>query len=160
MLNIKSIMSIVLLFFFTSQSIINNMELPKNRKNPGLELYNKSYEPITMSLFINNQFITTTDINPHEIFFTKIDLDKAITISVYDQITEILTDFGPETTIAPTLYTFNAPGKTKYLIYNPTKKPSLFPQKKNFFQSRKSYSGFSLKNNITINKQKIKNRFY
>jgi hypothetical protein len=137
----------------TSQSAVADAsELLKKMQGPGFEVYNKASNAITITIFINGQFVQTADIGPNGKFLKDIDVKQPMQLGIYDQVTKISTStFSREITPAPKyFYNLNALGKTKYLTWNPAKSPALYPQTGTFMGlSGKSDSGYPLSSNIT-----------
>ena len=160
MKNIKNmLLSIVsIAAFATSQSIIASSAptgtsgLLKSIQGPGFEMYNKATNPITITIFIDGAFDRFADINANGKFVKDIDTKKPMQVGIYDKVTKIATGtFSREITPAPkALYNLNAPGKTKYLTWNPAKSTALYPQTGTFMGlSGKSDSGYPLSDNIS-----------
>ncbi|HLW72779.1 MAG TPA: hypothetical protein VKR54_01905 [Candidatus Babeliales bacterium] len=155
MKNIKNmLLSIVsLVAFFGSQSTVAGTSgLLKSMQGPGLEIYNKSTNAITVTIFMNGTFTQKADISPNQKFAKDIDTKQSLQIGIYDPKTTISTGtFSREITPAPKyFYEINASGKTKYLSWNPTKSTPLYPQTGTFMGlSGKSDSGYPLSDNIS-----------
>ena len=101
---------------------------------------------------MNDKFIRTADIAPNQKFLQDIDVSQPIQLGIYDPKVKISTGtFSREITPKPNhFYSLNAPGKTKYLTWNPAKAPYLYPQTGTFMGlSGKSDSGYPLGSNLT-----------
>lgn len=154
MKNIKhiliSIISIVAFASFQS-TVAGTTELLKSIQGPGFEVYNKATNPITITIFIDGTFTQSADINAGGKFVKDVDVSKPMQIGIYDKITKVSTNLFQTISPAPTfLYDLNAPGKTKYLTWNPAKSPALYPQTGTFLGlSGKSDSGYPLGSNLS-----------
>jgi hypothetical protein len=131
-------------------------DLVKKLQGPGFEVFNKSANTITVTIFINEKFLRYADIAPQQGFALDIDLNQPMQLGVYDPRTKISTgtfsrQIEPK---AKYFYTLNAPGKTKYLSWDPTKSMPLYPQTGPLMGlgkmiGMKSRSGYPLDNNIS-----------
>lgn len=143
--------------FFNSQSIIASMtqfsdlskQLAQKSKNegPGFELYNKAPNTI----YVINSFMDIIEIAPNNGKFAKdINLNDPISFSIYNQKPSF-SRAGPSANFTPVIsVTINAPGKTKYLTWNPAKTPSLYPQTGQLMGLLgKSDTGWSLSKNLS-----------
>lgn len=128
----------------------------KSIQGPGFELYNKASQTISIALIINGQ-LTTANIGAGKKFEKTVDLKETIRLGVFNKQTpNISTAFGSgivtQLTITPqpdAIYDLNAPGKTKYLTWNPAKSPILYPQTGTLMGlSGKSDSGWPLSSNL------------
>ncbi|HLJ31836.1 MAG TPA: hypothetical protein VKU36_05330 [Candidatus Babeliales bacterium] len=133
MKNIKNMLltSITILCSFTTHiSQAGTSALLKKVQGPGFELFNKAPNTITVTVFIDNKFSETRDVAPQGKLLKNIDVNQPIQIGIYNQVTKISTGFlSREITPQPDyFYEINAPGKTKYVTWNPAKSPSLYSQ--------------------------------
>lgn len=128
----------------------------KSIQGPGFELYNKAPQTISVALIINNK-LTTKNLAPNEKFTQTVDLKETIRLGIFNKQTpNISTAFGSgivtQLTITPqpdAIYDLNAPGKTKYVTWNPAKSPTLYPQTGTYMGlSGKSDSGWPLSSNL------------
>ncbi len=156
-----SILAITL--FLISQSSLASEQLAKKSsalvkkmQGPGFEVFNKSANTITITIFMNEKFLRYADIAPQQGFSLDIDVNQPIQLGVYDPKTKVSTGtFSREITPkAPYFYTLNAPGKTKYLTWSPDKSTPLYPQTGPLMGlgkmiGMKSRSGYPLDNNIS-----------
>lgn len=146
-----SIVSVVVLMF-SQVSFAGTAELLKKIQGPGFEVFNKASNPITITIFMDGAFLRYADIGSNQKFLLNIDVNKPMQLGIYNQKTKISTGtFSRDITPAPQyLYTLNAPGKTKYLTWNPAKSPSLYPQTGPLMGLLgKSDSGYPLSSNLT-----------
>jgi len=112
-------------------------------KGPGFELRNQSQLNVMFRLFIKNKKIVDQALAPNNIFQWEINLIDPLTIEVYE----------PSSRNVLEKIQINAPGKTKYITWNPKKykKPALyfFPQASGDILSPEvSVSRFNLDNNV------------
>jgi hypothetical protein len=130
--------------------------LLKSIQGPGFELYNKAPQTISIALIINGKF-TTKNIGAGEKFSQQVDLKDTIRLGIFNKQTpNISTALGSgiitQLTITPqpdAIYDLNAPGKTKYITWNPAKSPTLYPQTGTYMGlSGKSDSGYPLGSNL------------
>jgi hypothetical protein len=119
----------------------------------GFELYNKSLNTITLTIFINDKFLRWINIEPSKKHEQNIDLDIPVSIGIYDPATAATIRGNSPQNITPVpnhFYNLNAPGKTKYITWNPAKSPSLYPQTGIWMGILgKSDTGYSLSNNLS-----------
>jgi len=125
--NIVLSLSILLL---TQIAYAGTSALLKKIQGPGFEIFNKATNPITVTLFVNDKFMRTRDVAHQGKFEENIDVNQPIQIGIYNKVTKISTGFiSREITPSPDyFYEINAPGKTKYVTWNPAKSPSLYSQ--------------------------------
>jgi hypothetical protein len=128
------------------------LEQTQKGGGPGFELYNKAPEAITLTIFINGTFLKWVNISSNQKHNESINLNDSISIGIYDAVTKIETGFlTREITQKPDhFYDLNAPGKTKYVTWNPAKAPYLYPQTGIWMGLLgTSDSRYSLKNNLS-----------
>jgi hypothetical protein len=96
--------------------------------------------------------LSTADVQSNQKFLKTVDINKPIRIGIYNQPTKnISTSFlsGAITPQPNVVYELNAPGKTKYVTWNPSKSPFLYPQTGPLMgMTGKSDSGYPLSNNL------------
>lgn len=104
-------------------------------KGPGFEIQNQSQLNIMFRFFIKNKQIADTKLAPGTIYQWVIDLNDPLTIEVYEPLTKTIQN----------RIKIDAPGKTKYLIWNPKKfnKPAHY-----FYPQGESDFRFLLENNV------------
>lgn len=122
----------------TTALIISSFNLSSYiQAEPNVELYNKSKNNITMFLNRNGNLIAGANIpagGKWSYALENVAQPFSVEIRENDQKQE---------------WVINAPNKTYYLSYTPTKSPSLYPQTGTLMGLLgKSDSGFSLKNNL------------
>jgi hypothetical protein len=104
-------------------------------KGPGFEIENKSPLNIAFRFFIKNKQISDTKLAPNHLFQWVIDLNDPLMIEIYEPLTHRIMH----------RFRIDAPGKTKYLAWDPRKfnKPAryMFPQGQSDFR-------FFLDNNV------------
>jgi hypothetical protein len=120
--------------------------------DPGFEIVNKATQPISIVLVVNGQ-LTNTTVAAGKKFTTSTPLNDVIQFGIYEKQTDNVTLHPSSGSLMPQptrIYTLNAPGKTKYITWNPAKSPNLYPQTGTFMGlTGKSDSGYSLKNNMS-----------
>ena len=120
--------------------------------DPGFEIINKATQPISIALVVNGQ-LTNTTVGAGKKFATSTPVSDVIQFGIYEKQTDNVTLHPSSGSLMPQptrIYTLNAPGKTKYITWNPAKSPNLYPQTGTFMGlTGKSDSGYSLKNNMT-----------
>ena len=110
----------------------------------GFELVNKSTKSIKVTLIVEKG---PEEQNLESYNVAAKDLLVLPTISVNDKVTITITD---QSILEPGSYIIDAPGKTKYLTWDPSKVSPLYPQTGTYMGlSGISESGLSLKNNIS-----------
>lgn len=110
---------------------------------PTIEIYNKIKNDIYVVIndISTNYLIENITIRPNEQWKNSAEhaIDKNSKLKI-----KIVSDQKTKT------FTINAPGKTKYLSWDPAKSPSLYPQTGTLFGLLgKTKSGLSLKNNVS-----------
>lgn len=146
-----SIVSAIVLLISQS-SVAGTAGLLKQMQGPGFEVFNKSTNPITITIFMDGKFLKYANIGSNQKFVQDIDVKQPMQLGIYTQTTKISTGtFSREIEPKPNFfYSINAPGKTKYLTWNPAKTPTLYPQTGTFMGlSGKSDSGYPLSSNLT-----------
>jgi hypothetical protein len=128
--NILIILTTALCSFTTQISHTGTSALLKKVQGPGFELFNKAPNDITVTVFIDNKFSETRNVAPQGKFLKTIDVNQPIQVGIYDQVTKVSTGFlSREITPQPNhFYEIKAPGKTKYVTWNPAKSPSFYSQ--------------------------------
>lgn len=120
--------------------------------DPGFELFNKATQPVSIALVANGQ-LTTATVGASQKFVTSTPVSDIIQFGIYDKQTDNVSMHPSSGSLMPQptrIYTLNAPGKTKYITWNPAKSPYLYPQTGTFMGLLgKSDSGYSLKNNLS-----------
>ena len=120
---------------------------------PGFEVYNKAPNTITIIICNDGRLKEIINIPSNGKCLRNVDLQEKIELVLYSQPTKIEQFWTLEQPIKPTpnhIYSFNAPGKTKYVTWNPAKSPSLYPQTGVWMGLLgTSDSGYSLKNNLS-----------
>src|SRR6185312_16643994 len=106
---------------------------PRMELYPGFELYNKALEPIAVAIAVGDDSFTSTTIRQNQKLTLSIDRNKKLRIFI---LTGAKMHLHKMNTLAlaelyaEEKYTINAPPMTtKYLTWNPAKKPSLYPQR-------------------------------
>ena len=126
-------------------------ELLKKTQGPGFELYNKASGTITAAILIDGE-LTTQDVLPNKKLLKTVDTSKPIRLGIYNEPTKnVSTTFisGALTPQPNFVYELNAPKKTKYVTWNPSKSPALYPQTGTLLGlSGKSDSGYPLGSNL------------
>jgi hypothetical protein len=100
-------------------------ELLKSMQGPGFELYNKASQTITVGLVIDGKFIDSKPVGAGQKFLKDIDTKGTVRIGIFNTAPK---NISADLSGASAIYEINAPGKTKYVTYNPSKSPSLYPQ--------------------------------
>lgn len=135
--------------FLSSQA--STTELLKKMQGPGFELYNKASNTITAVILVDGE-LTTQDVLSNKKFLVTVDTNKPIRLGIYNQPTKnVSTTFmsGALTPQPNAVYELIAPGKTKYVTWNPAKSPALYPQTGTLMGlSGKSDSGYPLGSNL------------
>ena len=120
--------------------------------DPGFEFVNKATQPVSIALVVNGQ-LTNATVPAGKKFSTSTPLADIIQFGIYEKQTDNVTLHPSSGSLMPQptrIYTLNAPGKTKYITWNPAKSPNLYPQTGTLMGwSGKSDSGYSLKNNMS-----------
>lgn len=161
MKSIKLIVSSIAIIasLITIQSTQPAANLVKKMQGPGFEVFNKANQAISIAIMIDGK-LTPANIAPNGKFVLDIDLSKPVKLGIYNRQTSgISTTFltGAITPQPDKLYELNAPGKTKYLTWNPSKSPFLYPQTGTYMGiSGKSDSGYPLSSNLSQNQIVLK----
>jgi hypothetical protein len=125
MKNIKSIFAsfIVVMGLLSSQLSVAMTSKKQQDLGPGFEFFNKSRVLTTIVLFVNGQFKETANIVSQGRYPMAVDLNQPIQLGIYGNVTNIsmtkgtlLKDITP---LPYAVYEFNAPGKTKYISWDP-----------------------------------------
>jgi hypothetical protein len=157
MKNIKNIFLTVastMALFSTQLSTAGTSGLLKSIQGPGFELYNKAPQTISVALLIDGKLVEAKNVGTMQKFLKTIDLKNTVRIGIFNKQlppTNISTGLlsGAITPQPDAIYELNAPGKTKYVTYNPAKTPHLYPQTGTFMGlSGKSDSGYPLGDNL------------
>jgi hypothetical protein len=126
-------------------------DLLKKTQGPGFELYNKAAQTISVAVLIDGQ-LSTADVAPSGKFLKDVDTSKTIRLGIYNKPTKgISTAFisGAITPQPDVVYELKAPGKTKYVTYNPSKSSALYPQTGPLMGLKgKTESGYPLGSNL------------
>jgi hypothetical protein len=133
--------------------------LVKKMQGPGFEIYNKASSAISVAIIIDGK-LTAVNIASNGKYILDIDVNKPVRLGIYNKQTSgISTTFltGAITPQPDKVYELNAPGKTKYLTWNPAKSPFLYPQTGTYLGlSGKSDSGYPLSSNLSQNQIVLK----
>ncbi len=142
MKNIKNILTAVVTaaVLYCPQTI--QCSAPLNA--PDVEIYNKSNEDITVFITnLDNQVPRSINVAKGMAVKYDTDINSELKFEIWS-----LSNKNANRLLA--VATINAPGKTKYLTWNPEKKPSLYPQTGPLLGLMgKTQSGLSLKDNIS-----------
>lgn len=154
--SMKNIKSMLFLSVISTLSCLNvsagTADLLKKTQGPGFELFNKASHTISIAVLIDGN-LTTADIASGSKFLKDVDVSKTIRLGIYNKPTKgISTAFlsGAITPQPDAIYDLNAAGKTKYITYNPSKSPALYPQTGPLMGLRgKTESGYPLGSNLS-----------
>jgi hypothetical protein len=142
MKNIKNILTAVVTaaVLYCSQTIQCSASLSA----PDVEIYNKSNEDITVFITnLDNQVPRSINVAKGMAVKYDTDINSELKFEIWS-----LSNKNANRLLA--VATINAPGKTKYLTWNPEKKPSLYPQTGPLLGLMgKTQSGLSLKDNVS-----------
>jgi hypothetical protein len=129
--NLLAIVSLVALFGINSQ-------INAATEGPGFQIQNKAKNSIKVTLVAGPMGTAKMYQVSRDMFLpVEINLQDRITIKVIDGSTS-------------KMYTIDAPGKTKYLTWNPSKSKPLYPQTGTYMGlSGTSETGYSLKKNVS-----------
>jgi hypothetical protein len=135
--------------FLPSQA--GTAELLKKTQGPGFELYNKASNTITAAVLVDGK-LTTQDVPSNKKFLLTVDTSKPVRLGIYNQPTKNVSKAWMSEALTPqpnAVYELNASGKTKYVTWNPSKSPALYPQTGTLMGlSGKSDSGYPLVSNL------------
>lgn len=150
--------SIKTLFLISTISIISlninagTSALLKKTQGPGFELFNKASHTISVALLIEGQ-LSTQDVTSGSKFLKDVDVSKPMRLGIYNKPTKGISTALLSGAITPQpdfVYELNASGKTKYVTYNPSKNPALYPQTGPLMGiTGKSDSGYPLGSNLS-----------
>lgn len=148
MKNIKNILTVVVTtaVLYCSQTI----QCSRSLSAPNIEIYNKSNEEITVLITnVDNQVPRAITVPKGMAVKYDADINSELRFEIWS-----LSKLNEKRFLATA--TINAPGKTKYLTWNPEKKPSLYPQTGPLLGLMgKTQSGLSLKDNLSPSMIKI-----
>lgn len=122
--NILVSLSLIAAFFSTPLSFTASAPSSPRNFGPGFEIYNKASTIITVRLVIGGT-TQTAMVLPQQKFEFRIDLNTPVRLELYDRglTRQEVSSARPQRTVS-----ISAPGKTKYLTWNPAKSPYLYPQ--------------------------------
>lgn len=131
--------------------------------DPGFEVFNKSAKPILLTIFLDNNFIgRALRIDAGKKYSCAIELTQPVQLGIYTkEVKELyMNKSGKIINKSDYFYDLNAPGKTKYVSWNPDDKSHaanpLYPQTGPWMGLlRKTESGFPLGNNIKKSEIKL-----